>query len=146
MEEAQHLIKLKQQQQPIILQNSFPQGKNMQVGSSTSNTQGDTPSATFLDELFNFVNMVNHTNEEEVYFMTRAHDYSNPESSMKGKETFNPQRPLHIEKPEKETMMRIPKDVYKRESHNPNSRVMPNYSIIEDLAQMTYVMSSLEVI
>jgi hypothetical protein len=90
MEEAQRLINLQQQQQPIILKNPLLQGKNMQVNSSTSNMRGDTPSATFPDELFKFVNMVNHTNEEEVYLMTRYHNYSNPESSMKGKETYDP--------------------------------------------------------
>jgi hypothetical protein len=43
-------------------------------------------------------------------------------------------------------MMHILKGVYKRASHNPNTRVAPNYSIVEDLAQTLCVMSSLEVL
>jgi hypothetical protein len=36
--------------------------------------------------------------------------------------------------------------VYKRASHNPNARVSPNYSIVEDLSQTPCTMSALEVI
>jgi len=37
MEESQRLIKLNQQQQPIVLKNPFPQVQNLQVGSSNFN-------------------------------------------------------------------------------------------------------------
>jgi hypothetical protein len=56
------------------------------------------------------------------------------------------QAPLHIENPDKETMSCIPKGVYKWTMHNPNARATPNYSIVEDLAQMPCAMSSLEVL
>jgi hypothetical protein len=69
-----------------------------------------------------FINMVNHK-KEEVDLSTRTHDYGNPESTSKGKETFDPHNSLHIEKLEKETMPHIPKGVYKHASHNPNARV-----------------------
>jgi hypothetical protein len=42
-------------------------------------------------DLTHSFNMVNHTKEEEVDFSTRSHDYSNPESTSKGKETLDPQ-------------------------------------------------------
>ena len=43
-------------------------------------------------------------------------------------------------------MSRIPKGVYKRASHNLNDRATPNYSILEDLTQMSCAMSALEVL
>jgi len=43
-------------------------------------------------------------------------------------------------------MLRIPKGMYKRVSHNPNARDAPNYSIVEDLTQTPCAMSSLEVL
>jgi hypothetical protein len=92
MEEAQHLIKFQKKEQPVVLKNPFPQGKNMQVVSSTSNLQRGTFGASFLDESFSFTNIVNYSKlkEEEVYFLTRYCDYSNPDSTKKGKETSYP--------------------------------------------------------
>jgi hypothetical protein len=100
----------------------------------------------FQTDIFLFINMVNHTKVEEVDLSTRSRDYNNPESTSKGKETSYPQGSLHIKKPEKETMSHIPKGVYKRASHNPNARFAPNYSIVEDLAQTSCAMFSLEVL
>jgi hypothetical protein len=100
----------------VVLQNPFSQGQNMQVGSSTSNPcKGALLVHLCPDGSFSFINMVNSSKlkEEEVDLSTRTHDYGNPESTTKGKETFDPQGPLHIEKPEKETMSHIPKGVYK---------------------------------
>jgi hypothetical protein len=68
------------------------------------------------------------------------------ESVEKGKESHDLLPPLHIEKTMGETMTLIPKGVLKKASHNPNARVDQNYSIIEDLAQTSCVMSSLEVL
>jgi hypothetical protein len=95
----------------------------MQVGSSTSNLQGGTSGAPFRDRYFLFVTMVNYSKlkEEEVYLSTRTCDYGNTELTTKGKETYDPQGPLHIEKPEKKMMSCIPKGVYKCVSHEPNS-------------------------
>jgi hypothetical protein len=76
----------------------------------------------------------------------RTHDYGNLESGAKGKEIFYPHGPLHIEKIEKEMMSCILKGVYKQASHNPNSRAAPNYSIVDNLAQTSCVMSTLEVL
>jgi hypothetical protein len=90
--------------------------------------------------------MVNHTKEEEVDFSTRSRNYSNHESSPKGKETLNPYNSLHIEKPKNEMVPRIPNVVYKRASHNPNAQAVPNYSIVEDLAQMPCTMFALKVL
>jgi hypothetical protein len=65
--------------------------------------------------------MVKYTKEEEVDLLTRSHNYSNLESTDKGNENLDPHNCIYIEKPEKETMKHIPKGVYKRDSHNPNS-------------------------
>jgi hypothetical protein len=75
-----------------------------------------------------------------------AWDYGNPELTSKGKETYDPQNSLHIEKPRGDTMLCISKGVYKNLSHNPNAQATPNYSIVEDLAQIPCVMSALEVL
>jgi hypothetical protein len=75
--------------------------------------------------------------------LTRYCDYGNPESVSKGKETSYPHNSLHIEILEKETIPLILKGLYKWVSHNPNAQTSPNYSIIEDLAQTPYAMSTL---
>lgn len=55
--------------------------------------------------------------------------------------------PLHIERPNKESILQPPpKGVHRKSSYNLNIRVAQNYSIVEDLTQAPSVMSSLEVI
>jgi hypothetical protein len=41
-------------------------------------------------------------------------------------------------------MTHIPKGAFKKDFHNPNARDAHNYSVVEDLAQNPYAMSSLE--
>ena len=53
--------------------------------------------------------------------------------------------PLQIEK-STDPLPKIGKCVYKWASHNPNVRVSPNYSIVEDFSQTPCAMSSLEVL
>jgi hypothetical protein len=67
------------------------------------------------------------------------------ESLEKGKEAMNPPNPLQIEKAVGETT-HIPKGAFKKDSHNPNVRVDHKYFVVEDLAQIPCVMSSLEVL
>ena len=43
-------------------------------------------------------------------------------------------------------MPKIPKGVFKKTYHNPNSRDAPNYSFVEELAQTPCAMSTLEVL
>jgi hypothetical protein len=78
--------------------------------------------------------------------MTRAHDYSKPSASEKGKEVELPSLPLQIENTLGETMTRIPKGAFKKACHNPNARAAQNYSVVEDLAQTPCAMSALEVL
>jgi hypothetical protein len=82
----------------------------------------------------------------DAYISTRAHDYNKPSTSEKGKEAETPSLPLHIEKTLGETMTRIPKCAFKKDSHNPNARAAHNYSVVEDLSQTTCAMSTLEVL
>jgi hypothetical protein len=82
----------------------------------------------------------------DAFIATRAHDYSKPSASEKGKEAEIPSLPLQIEKTLGETMTRIPKGVFKRASHNPNTRAAQNYSVVEDLSQTPCAMFALEVL
>jgi hypothetical protein len=77
---------------------------------------------------------------------TRAHNYSKPSASEKGKEVEIPSLPLQIEKTLGETMTHIPKGAFKKASHNPNARAAHNYFVVEDLSQTPCAMSSLEVL
>jgi hypothetical protein len=43
-------------------------------------------------------------------------------------------------------MNHIPKGAFKKNSHNPNARVAQNYSLMEDLSQSPYAMSTMEVL
>jgi hypothetical protein len=82
----------------------------------------------------------------DALIMARAHDYSKPSTSKKGKEVELPSLPLQIEKTLGETMTRIPKGAFKKASHNPNARAAQNYSVVEDLSQTPCAMSALEVL
>jgi hypothetical protein len=82
----------------------------------------------------------------DAFITTRAHDYSKPSASEKGKEAELPSLPLQIEKTLGETMTHIPKGAFKKASHNPNARVAQNYSVVEDLSQTPCAMSALEVL
>jgi hypothetical protein len=80
------------------------------------------------------------------FISTRAHDYSKPSTSEKGKEAELSSLPLQIEKTLGETMTRVPKGAFKKASHNPNTRATHNYSVVEDLSQTPCAMSALEVL
>ena len=77
---------------------------------------------------------------------TRAHDYHKPSTSEKGKDVELPSLPLQIEKTLGETMICIPKGMFKKYSHNPNESTTQNYSVVEDLSQTPCAMSALEVL
>jgi hypothetical protein len=137
--EAQKFVS---QQQPTVLTNPFQHGKNLTQASTSveGGSQGPSPSS-------------NNPTSANVYMMkgdafisTRAHDYSKPSTSEKGKEVEIPSLPLQIEKNLGETMTHIPKGAFKKSSHNPNSRATQNYSVVEDLSQTPCAMSSLEVL
>jgi hypothetical protein len=82
----------------------------------------------------------------DAFLSTRAHAYSQPSTSKKGKEADLPSLPLQIEKMLGETMTCIPKGAFKKASHNPNARATQNYSVVEDLSQTPCAMSALEVL
>jgi hypothetical protein len=58
----------------------------------------------------------------DAFILTRAHDYSKPSTSEKGKEAEIPSLPLQIKNTLAETMTCIPKGMFKNASHNPNVR------------------------
>jgi hypothetical protein len=82
----------------------------------------------------------------DTFISTRAHDYSKPSASEKGKEVDLPSLPLQIEKTLGETLTRIPKGAFKKASHNPNARAAHNYFVVKDLSQTPCTMSALEVL
>ena len=75
---------------------------------------------------------------------TRNKNYEK-ETSEKGKAVGETSNPLTIEKPA-EIMMKIPKGVFKKTLHKPNSRAASNYSVVEYLAQTPCAMLALEVL
>jgi hypothetical protein len=130
------------QQQQAVLTNPFQHGKNliqasasMEVGNQETCPPPNNPASTN-------VYMV----RGDAFISTRVHDYSKPSASKKGKEADLPSLPLHIEKTLGETMTRIPKGAFKKDSHNPNARAAQNYSVVEDLSQTPCAMSALEVL
>jgi hypothetical protein len=61
----------------------------------------------------------------DAFISTRAHDYSKPITSEKGKEVELPSLPLQIKKTLGETMTHIPKGTFKKASHNLNRKGHP---------------------
>jgi hypothetical protein len=101
-----------------MLTNPFPHGKNLAQASSSmeGTSQGPPPSSS-------------NPSSANLYMMkcsiditARTCDYGMKNTSEKGKESENPSLPLHIKKTLGETMTRIPKGAFKKDSHNPNAR------------------------
>jgi hypothetical protein len=130
------------QKQPPVLTNPFQHGQNITqaYASTEGGSQGPSPSSN--NPTFANVYMV----KGDAFISTRAHDYSKPRTSEKGKEAEIPSLPLQIEKTLGETMTHIPKGVFKKYSHNPNARAAQNYFVVEDLSQTPCAMSTLEVL
>jgi hypothetical protein len=130
------------QQQQAVLTNPFQHGKNL--------TQASTSIEGGSQEAFPPPNNPSSANvymvRGDAFIMTRAHDYSKPSTSEKGKEVELPSLPLQIDKTLGETMTHIPKGAFKKSSHNPNARTTHNYSMVEDLSQTPCAMSALEVL
>jgi hypothetical protein len=125
-----------------VLTNPFQHGQNL-TQASTSVEGGSQETCP----------PPNNSSSSNIYMVrgdalitTRAHDYSKPSASEKGKEAEIPSLPLQIEKTLGETMTHIPKGAFKRASHNPNARAAQNYSVVEDLSQTPCAMSALEVL
>jgi hypothetical protein len=125
-----------------VLTNPFQHGKNLTqaFASMEGGSQGPPPPSN--NPTSTNIYMV----RGDTFISTRAHDYSKPSTSEKGKEDQIPSLPLQIENMLGETMTRIPKGAFKNDSHNPNARDTHNYSVVEDLSQTPCVMSALEVL
>jgi hypothetical protein len=107
-----------------VLTNPFQHGQNLtQASTSTEGGNQETGPPPNNPSSAN-IYMV----RGDAFISTRAHDYSKPSASEKGKEVDLPSLPLQIEKTLGETMTHIPKGAFKKASHNPNTRVAQNYS------------------
>jgi hypothetical protein len=130
------------QQQQAVLTNPFQHKQNLtQASASTEGGSHENCPPPTGSSSANVYMM-----KSDAFIATRAHDYSKPSASEKGKEAEIPSLPLQIEKTLGETMTRIPKGAFKRASHNPNARAAQNYSVVEDLSQTPCAMSALEVL
>jgi hypothetical protein len=123
-----------------VLTNPFQHGKNLIQASISTKGGSQGPSLSLNNPTSVNVYMM----KGDAFISTRAHDYSKPSTSEKGKEAELPSLPLQIEKTLGETMTCIPKGTFKKYSHNPNARAAYNYSVVEDLSQTSCAMSTLE--
>jgi hypothetical protein len=102
------------QQQQVVLTNLFQHGKNLTQASAS--TEGGS------QENYLPPNNPSSTNvymvRGDAFILTRAHDYSKPSASEKGKEADLPSLPLQIEKTLGEIMTHIPKGAFKKASRN----------------------------
>jgi hypothetical protein len=130
------------QQQQAVLTNPFQHGQNLTQASAS--TEGGSHENCPPPNSSSSVNV--YMMKSDAFITTRAHDYSKPSASEKGKEDEIPSLPLQIEKTLGEIMTRIPKGAFKHTSHNPNARAAQNYSVVEDLSQTPCAMSTLEVL
>jgi hypothetical protein len=130
------------QQQQAVLTNPFQHGQNLTQASTSAEGGSQETCPPPNNPSSANVYMV----RGDAFIMTRAHDYSKPSASEKGKEAELPSLPLQIEKMLGETMTCIPKGAFKKYSHNPNARAAQNYSVVEDLSQTPCAMSALEVL
>jgi hypothetical protein len=130
------------QQQQAVLTNPFQHGKNLTQASTSAEGGSQETFPPPNNSSFMNVYMV----RGDAFIMTRAHDYSKPSASEKGKEDELPSLPLQIEKTLGEIMTRIPKGAFKKSSYNPNARATHNYFVVEDLSQTPCAMSALEVL
>jgi hypothetical protein len=125
-----------------VLTNPFQHGKNLTQASTS--TEGGSQETYPPPSNSSSVNI--YMVRGDAFITTRAHDYSKPSTSEKGKEDELPSLPLQIKKTLGETMACIPKGAIKKASHNPNARATHNYSVLEDLSQTPCAMSALEVL
>jgi hypothetical protein len=125
-----------------MLTNPFQHGKNL-TQASTSTEGGSQETCPPPN---NPTSANSYMVRGDAFIATRAHDYSKPSTSKKGKEVELPYLPLQIEKTLGKTMTCIPKGAFKKASHNSNARATQNYSVVEDLSQTPCVMSALEVL
>jgi hypothetical protein len=125
-----------------VLMNPFPHNQHLALSSSnTENVPGgiQNPPSQYGDCVC--INMV----DAKIDIATRSRDYSSSKSSTSQEAPPPPpETNLHVEKPDPPP--HIPKGVLKHSTHNPNARAAQNYSIIEDLGQTPYEMSTLEVL
>jgi hypothetical protein len=85
--EAQKLLA---QQQPAMLTNPFPNGKNLTQASSSADGGSRGPPPSFSNSLAVNAYML----KGDAHITTRAHNYGMPNTTEKGKEAENPSVPL----------------------------------------------------
>jgi hypothetical protein len=137
---------------PVVLTQPFPQQQSMvsqtpSLGGSSSHPSHDEALTSDHIYLFNGIDLT-----------TRSMTYDTPIKPDKGKVTNGtlpdpppssvspPYRPLHIEKPTFDSILRPHKRTIYKSTFNPSSRATQNYNIVEDLAQAPCAMSALEVL
>jgi hypothetical protein len=139
--------------QPTVLTQRFPWNQSMVSQTSspggTSSHPHDEASTSAHIYMFNGINLT-----------TLSMPYDTPVKLDKGKVTNGTytlpdpspsfiiplSRPLQIEEPMFNSILRPPKSTICKSTFNPSSRATHNYNIFEDLAQAPCAMSALEVL
>jgi hypothetical protein len=132
---------------PVVLSQPFPSQQQAQL------VIHDQPSSSTTS----YVLMCNgDSKKNDITLTTRAKDYSSskekvddiPPSLVQQSPSAPPSNgPLHLERPNPDTVLRPPpKGVVRKSAFNPHARAAQNYSIVEDLAQAPSAMSALEVL
>jgi hypothetical protein len=144
--------------QPIVLTHPFPQQQSMVAqtpspGGSSSDPHDEASSIAHI-YMFNGINLTTRSktydtsgNPDKGKDTNGTGNLQDPSSSSVSLPSVNPpSRPLQIEKPMFDSILRPPKRTIRKYTFNPSSCDAQNYNIVEDLAQALCAMSALEVL
>jgi hypothetical protein len=120
----------------------------------SANHPNDEASLSAHIYMFNGINLTTHSktydtpgNPDKGKDNNGTCTLPDPSPSSISLPSVNPSsRPLQIDKPTFESILRPPKSTICKATFNPSSHVAQNYNIVEDLAQALCVMSALEVL
>jgi hypothetical protein len=142
--------------QPAVLTQPFPQQQSLVAQTPTpggsSNQSHDEASTSAHIYMFNRINLTTRTTTYDTPIKPDKPKPTNgslPDpspSSVSPPSASPPSRPLQIEKPSFDSILRPPKSTIWKSTFNPSSRAAQNYNIVEDLAQAPCAMSALEVL
>jgi hypothetical protein len=139
-----------------VLTQAFPQQQSLvaqtpMLGGSSNQPLDDTSISAHI-YMFNGVNLTTRSVTYDTPIKpdkSKTANGSSPDplpSAINPPSIIPPSRPLQIEKPYFDSILRPPKSTIWKSTFNPNSRAAQNYNIVEDLAQALCSMSALEVL
>jgi hypothetical protein len=144
--------------QPAVLTHPFPQLQSMVAQTPSPEGSSIHPHDEALTSahiyMFNRINLNTQSKTCDTPGNPNKGKYTNgtgtlpdPSLSSISLPSVNPpSRPLQIDKPTFNSILRPPKSTIHKATFNPSSRATQNYNIVEDLAQAPCAMSALEVL